>query len=320
MQPAEIENSKAPLILRRGDGGTLCLDGSRCAIMAVLNLTPDSFSDGGCYTDSARALDRATELIAQGADILDIGAESTRPGAQPLTAAEEWQRLAPVILPLAASGPKCVLSIDTRHAETARRAQAAGFRLLNLPFPQDLCNAAVSSDVLFLLQGYDGIVLMHSRGDPATMRDFTDYGDDLCQTVVDELVQTVASLWTSRVSPMQSKPSTCNVLSSWTLPSRLIFDPGLGFAKTAEQSTKLLANLGWFRRALGGKLLIGASRKSMLGAITGLSTSERLIPSVTAAALAAYQGADIVRVHDVPQTVAALRVAEALRHAKEAGQ
>jgi dihydropteroate synthase len=296
---------RSPLRLRRGDGSLLELDGSRCALMAILNLTPDSFSDGGLYADAARALPRARELIAAGADILDIGAESTRPGAELLSVEEEWRRLAPVLEPLAGSRLNVVLSIDTRHAEIARRAAATGgpqgVRLLNLTFPQQLSQPCPE-----LLELFDGVVVMHSRGTPATMRELTDYGEDLCQTVIDELRQTVASLGGAGASRMSLPLS---------LHERLIFDPGLGFAKTAEQSLLLLGRLRWLKEALGGRLLIGASRKSMLGAITGLPTSDRLVPSTVAAALAAYLGADVVRVHDVAETRAALRVAEALRRA-----
>jgi dihydropteroate synthase len=150
---------------------------------------------------------------------------------------------------------------------------------------------------------------MHARGTPSSMRELTDYGGNLCQTVVDELRQTVASLMMGD-GEASSQP--------WA--QRLIFDPGLGFAKTPEQSVQLLASVRWLRRVLGGKLLIGASRKSMLGAITGLPTSERLVPSAVAAALAAYQGADVVRVHDVPETVAALKLTAALRIAAGEGR
>lgn len=290
------------LSLRRGDGSALRLDGSRCAIMAILNVTPDSFSDGGRYADSAAAIPRAHELIAAGADILDIGAESTRPGAPPISAAEEWQRLEPIVGPLAAAQLPVVLSIDTRHAESARRAAAAGFRMLNLTFPQELPRQlSDAASLASVLKSFDAIVLMHSRGTPATMRELTDYGDDLCQTVVTELHRTVASF------SLGGEPSMS------LTRSQLIFDPGLGFAKTAEQSLELLARLCWLRRALGGRLLIGASRKSMLGAITGLPTSERTVPSAVAAAFAAYFGADIVRVHDVRETMAALQLAAALR-------
>jgi dihydropteroate synthase len=251
--------------------------------------------------------------VAAGADILDIGAESTRPGATLLTAEQEWQRLAPVLLPLSAAQLPVVLSLDTRHPEIADRASELGVKLLNLAFPQHffaaagfsaqadpLCRARLVQQLL----RFDGIVFMHSRGDPATMGTLTDYPGDLCQTVVTELQQTIAPLLPS---------ADCTGLRK-----RLIFDPGLCFAKTAAQSRLLLARLRWLRHALGGKLLIGASRKSMLGAMTGLAVNERLLPSVVAAALAAYQGADVVRVHDVAETVIALRLADGLRHAGEA--
>jgi dihydropteroate synthase len=321
-------DAMSPLVLRRADGGELALSGDRCAVMAIVNLTPDSFSDGGRYAEPRLAIARAEELVAAGAELVDLGAASPRPGATPLDPAEEWRRLAPVLAPLVRAGLPAVISVDTRHAEVAERASAAGARLLNLTFPQDLPQEVGDAGRLTaILRSFDGIVIMHSRGDPATMRARTDYGadlDDLCQTVVDELRRTVASLLAPELTVVPVPSSTTTSRASAVahddppLRSRLIFDPGLGFAKTAEQSVALLARLRWLRRSLGGRLLIGASRKSMLGAITGLPTSQRLIPSVMAAAFAAYQGADIVRVHDVAETLPALRLAESLRRAAEA--
>jgi dihydropteroate synthase len=281
--------------------------------MAILNLTPDSFSDGGRYNDAGRAIARAEELIAAGADLVDLGGESTRPGATPLSAQEEWQRVGPVLETLGQRGLRAVLSIDTRHAEVAERAAGAGARLLNLPFPQDLPRQVGDAKRLSaLLARFDACVIMHSRGDPTTMREQTDYGEDLCQTVVDELHRTVATLFMAGESPIsRSMPPGFSATLAAGRP-QLIFDPGLGFAKTTEQSLALFTRLRWLRRALGGRLLIGASRKSMLGAITGLPIAERLIPSVVAAAFAAGNGADIVRVHDVAETVVALRVASAI--------
>lgn len=310
-QPA-FEHQLPPLLLRRGDGNVLALDGSRCAVMGILNLTPDSFSDGGHYSDGDRAVARAEALAAAGAELIDLGAESTRPGATPLSVDEEWARLAPVLQPLARRNLPAVLSVDTRNLEVAERAADAGARLLNLTFPQDLPQQANDAARLNALLGsFDGIVVMHSRGNPQTMREQTNYGEDLCQTVVDELRQTVASLLSMPV------PVGSTVVSP--LSSRLIFDPGLGFAKTAEQSLTLLSRLRWLRRALGGRLLIGASRKSMLGALTGLPIQERLIPSVVAAAFAACAGADIVRVHDVAESIAAVRMGEAVARAEGGG-
>lgn len=307
-------SSFAPsLPLRRGDGSTLTLDGSRCAVMAILNLTPDSFSDGGLYSDPSAALVRAQALIAAGADILDLGAESTRPGAQPIEPEEEWRRLEQVLLPLGKAALPAVLSVDTMHAETARRAAQVGVRMLNLTFPQAFLSEGGDPA---LLSAFDGIILMHARGNPQSMRELTDYGQDLCQTVVDELREIAAS-----ISPAMAKVPSMVMADSKeaALFSRLIFDPGLGFAKTAAQSLLLLSRLDWLRGALGGRLLIGASRKSMLYTITGLPVRDRLVPSTVAAAFAAYLGADIVRVHDVAETVAALRVAEAVRAARGEG-
>ena len=301
--------------VRRHDG-RLLRGSAGCALMAVLNITPDSFSDGGTFFDVDRARARIDALVAEGADLIDIGAESTRPGATPLSAEEEWRRLLPLFAQLDRLALPVALSIDTRHVATAKRAIEHGVSLLNLPFPQDLlpvppvgrkagapvgdpAHSPALADLRRLLARFDAVVVMHARGTPATMRQQTDYGDNLCQTVVEELRATAASL--AGDDPV--------------LRHRLIFDPGLGFAKTAEQSVELLARTAWLQLALQAPILIGASRKSMLGAVTGLPVEDRLIPSVVAAALAAQQGAAIVRVHDVKQTRAALQLVSALRRA-----
>lgn len=301
---------------RRPDGGVVELGAGACRLMAILNVTPDSFSDGGRYDDPGRALERAHELVAEGAEIVDVGAESTRPGAALLTADEEWARLAEVVRALPRAPIAAALSIDTRHAATAKRAAEAGFSILNLTFPQQLARpheasqgaaagapsgavepALSPSERRALLGAFDAVVLMHSRGLPATMRQLTDYGSDLCQTVVSELSSIVHSL-------TADEPA---------LAARLILDPGLGFAKTAEQSLRLLGELPRLKAQLGTPILVGASRKSMLGAVTGLPVEERLVPSVVAAALAARLGADVVRVHDVAATRAALAIERAVR-------
>lgn len=314
--------ARARLRLRRPDGGVVELLSGRCRLMAILNVTPDSFSDGGRYDDPGRAIARAHELVAEGAEIIDVGAESTRPGAALLTADEEWARLAEVARALTRAPIAAALSIDTRHAATARRAAEAGFSILNLTFPQQLigppgalhgdpagaANGAVEpalspSERRALLHAFDAVVLMHSRGLPATMRQLTDYGSDLCQTVVSELSSTVHSL-------TADEPA---------LLTRLILDPGLGFAKTAEQSLRLLGELPRLKAQLGMPILVGASRKSMLGAATGLPVEDRLVPSVVAAALGARLGADVVRVHDVAATRAALAIERAVRGATQDG-
>lgn len=279
--------------------------------MAVLNLTPDSFSDGGRYFDPGdpgAAEARAHALVTEGADLIDIGAESTRPGARLLDEEEEWARLQPLLARLGRADLPVVLSLDTRHAGVAGRAADLGVRVLNLPFPAHLVETApgpgsagggaardARKALRALLRRFDATVLMHSRGTPSTMQRLTVYDGDLCQTVATELSRAEAAI----------------VGDDAVLRARLIFDPGLGFAKEPAQSFRLLGQVGALRHALGRPVLVGASRKSMLGWATGLPVEERLVPSVVAAALAAYQGADIVRVHDVAATRAALRVCEA---------
>lgn len=297
--------SQEGLRLRKGDGSELVLDGSFCAVMGIVNVTPDSFSDGGKYATPQAALVRAEELCQAGADVLDFGAESTRSSARLLSAEEEWQRLRPIVTELPALRLPAVLSIDTRHAQTANRLADLGFSVLNLAFPQHLFSPTLDDPKvarwsktrrLALLQKFDALVVMHSRGTPSTMRDLTDYGDKLCDTVIAELLSAARML-------TDDLPS---------LAQRLFFDPGLGFAKTAEQSLALLRNTAGLRRALGRPLVIGASRKSMWSAWTGQDVDARLLPSVVGAAFAASSGADVVRVHDVTETKLALSVVAAL--------
>jgi dihydropteroate synthase len=297
--------------LRCSDGTPLVVGAGRCAVMGIVNLTPDSFADGGRYLDSDRALARIDELIGEGAEIIDVGAESTRPGARLLSAEEEWSRLRTLVPALGRRRLKVVLSLDTRHLSTAARAADAGFTLLNLTFPQELCGSgalahrpagSTQPTPAGVLRAFDGLVVMHSRGTPATMRQLTEYGPDLCNTVITELADVVSALLDT------------------TLRERVIYDPGLGFAKTTEQSLQLLGQIGRLRAALGGPLLIGVSRKSVLGSVTGLPVEERLVPSVVAATLAAQQGAAIVRVHDVAATRAGLQIGAAIAAAARGGR
>lgn len=293
------------LRIQCSDGTWLSLDGNHCAVMGIVNLTPDSFSDGGNLPDATSALCHAERLVDQGATLLDFGAESTRPGATLLSAEEEWQRLKPVVTELPRLGLPTALSIDTRHAETAERLIDFGFRVLNLAFPQHLFSPTLDSPTAAsmtaatrrkLLLSFDALVVMHSRGTPANMRELTDYEGDLCDTICTEL-SLAARMLTD---------------DSHTLSQRVIFDPGLGFAKTAEQSLTLLRNTARLRRQLGRPLLVGCSRKSMWGALTGQPVQSRLIPSAIGAAFAAESGADIVRVHDVDETNQALTTLAAL--------
>lgn len=286
--PVEI----AALRLRTADGGWLALDGTRTHIMGVLNLTPDSFSDGGRFLDPAAALTRARDLVAAGATILDLGAESTRPGAAPVSPTEEWRRLEPVLRGLAQARLPAVLSLDTRHGEVAGAAAELGVSLLNLPFPQELVSQRA------VLSRFHGVVLMHARGTPQTMTGLLEYGADTCATVAAELQETAAALFGDQADR-----------------APILYDPGLGFAKSAAHSLSLLGQVRRLGALLGRPILIGASRKSFLGHATGLPVSERLVPSVVAALMAAQQGAAVVRVHDVAETRAALTLWQAAAQA-----
>jgi dihydropteroate synthase len=193
--------------------------------------------------------------------------------------------------------------VDTRHLSTAARAADAGVRLWNLPFPHHLPEQAPLPEVRAVLARFDGVVLMHSRGTPETMAGLTHYEGALVEAVAGELLAMTERL--------------CG--EDPALLSRILYDPGLGFAKQAGQSLLLLGQVGRLRRRLGRPLLVGASRKSFLGQATGLPVEERLIPSVVAAALAAAQGADVVRVHDVAETRAAVLMAQAVMRSGEGG-
>lgn len=296
----------AQVSLRRGDGRVLRLGtGEGPALMGILNLTPDSFSDGGVYAQPTAALRRAEALVAAGAEILDLGAESTRPGAAKVSVEAEWSRLGPVLEPLGRAGLPVVLSLDTRSLVVAERAAAAGARLLNLTFPRDLLRDADGPRLAAVLRAYDGVVLMHSRGAPESMSSLADYPPGaLLATVTRELEGAAQALCAAAELPLDQAP--------------LLYDPGLGFAKQAGHSLALLGLVAALRRSLARPLLIGASRKSFLGVATGLPVSERLLPSVVAATLAAEQGADVLRVHDVAETRAALALWSAVRAARAA--
>jgi dihydropteroate synthase len=285
----------AALKLRRGDGAWLPVGDGPVRLMGVLNLTPDSFSDGGRYEDPGLARERAEGLVAEGADVIDLGAESTRPGAADVPAGEEWRRLHDVLGPLGQRGLRAVLSVDTRHLQVAAQAADAGARLLNVPFPAQLLRQGSRAEVRAVLGRFDGVVLMHARGTPATMTTLARYDGPVEDAVLRELLGIADEI--------------CE--GDEGLRRRLIFDPGLGFAKDAGQSLRLLERTGWLRERLGRPLLVGASRKSFLGRATGLPVEERLVPSVVAAALAAERGADLLRVHDVAATAAAVRLVAA---------
>jgi dihydropteroate synthase len=284
-------------------GGASLSLGSRTLVMGVLNVTPDSFSDGGVALDPVEAIDRALRMEGEGADILDVGAESTRPGAAPVAAEEEWARLRPVLkgLPHRLRIP---VSIDTYKAEVARRALDAGVAIVN-----DISGLSYDAD-LGALVGSRGaaLALMHMRGRSHDMYNHANY-DDVVQDVSRELQRSIERAIGAGVS--------------W---DRLILDPGLGFAKRAEHSFTALAELERFA-ALGRPLLIGPSRKSFLAAAIGGqparperagakgTAADRDWATAAAVTSSVLAGAHIVRVHRVAEMVEVVRTADAIRQA-----
>lgn len=259
----------------------------RPRVMGVVNVTPDSFSDGGLYDTTEAAVTHAARLIDQGADFIDVGGESTRPGASPVEAERESKRILPVIEGL--RGAKAVISADTRKSTVMARAAAAGAGLLNdvsaLTHEQDSLAAAAESGL--------PVVLMHAQGDPRTMQDNPTYADVVLE-VYDFL---------------EARIDAC--IEAGIPRERLIADPGIGFGKTIEHNLSLMASLAIFH-GLGVPLLVGASRKSFIGRLTDeADPSERLAGSLAAVLAATAQGVQIHRVHDVGDTVKALRVWQA---------
>jgi dihydropteroate synthase len=251
----------------------LALD--RPLIMGILNVTPDSFSDGGRFLDPHRAAERALEMEAEGADIIDIGGESTRPGAPQVPAAEELRRISPVIEQLAGR-LSCPISVDTWKSEVARGALAAGAEIINdiSGFGFDPAMAPVAAE------SGAGVVLMHTRGTPDRMQSQTDY-EDLLGDVIAEL-----------------RCSLDSAISAGVEHERIVIDPGIGFAKDAASNLEILRRLREFS-SFGLPLLVGTSRKSFIGKTLGRVTGERMVGTAATVALAVANGADILRVHDV---------------------
>jgi len=250
--------------------------------MGVVNVTPDSFSDGGLFADPAQAVAHARRLIDDGADILDIGGESTRPGSAPVPIAEERRRIFSVIESLSACSTP--IAVDTQKPQLMREALAAGASMIN-----DI-NALGAAGALEAVAASDAAVcLMHMRGDPRTMQD---------TPVYDDVVREVRDYLRARVGAAEA---------AGIARARIVVDPGFGFGKTLEHNLALLRGLSAFS-GLGGALLAGLSRKSMLGRLTGREVGERVYASVAAALAAVKNGAQIVRVHDVAATRDALAV------------
>jgi len=271
-------------VLRCGDRD---LDLSRTAIMGILNITPDSFSDGGVFMDVDKALRHAQAMVEAGADIIDIGGESTRPGAQPVNAQQEMDRVLPVLERLS-TNIDVPLSVDTSKPEVMREAARAGAGLINDVYAlraEGALQAAAKSGL--------PVCLMHMRGEPRTMQENPQYAD-----VVDD----VRAFLQERVDA---------ATAAGIARDRIVIDPGFGFGKSLEHNLELLRRLAEFR-SLGLPVLAGLSRKSMIQMALGLPVDQRLNASLVLALIAVAEGASIVRVHDVRETVEAVRMYEAV--------
>jgi len=251
---------------------TLALE--RPLVMGVVNVTPDSFSDGGRYLDANAAIAYARSMIDEGVDLVDVGGESTRPGAASVSEAEELARILPVVTALRGFP----VSVDTRHANVMREALAAGAAMIN-----DIGALAAPGALAVVAQSGCAVCLMHKKGDPATMQESPRYAD-----VVGEVLDYLAG----RIADCEA---------AGIARDRIVADPGFGFGKTVEHNLTLLRHLPELS-SLGVPLLAGWSRKSSLGRITGRDAGERLAGSLAAALLALLGGARILRVHDVKET------------------
>ena len=283
-KPEEIKR-----VIPLADGRQLPL--SRPLVMGILNVTPDSFSDGGRYASVDMAVARAQEMIREGADIIDIGGESSRPGATPVDAEEELRRVIPVISRLAQETDSC-LSIDTYRASTAAAAIEAGAGIVNdisdLRFDADMARVVAQAKV--------PVVLMHMLGTPRDMQTNPHYTD---------CVEEIGAFFEERLVYCGRQGID---------RSKIVLDPGIGFGKRLSDNLEILTHLERFCR-FGLPLLVGVSRKSFIGMLSssGSVSDQRLGGSIAAAVASVLNGADIVRVHDVAQTVEALKVTQAIR-------
>ena len=268
--------------------GRFQLDLSAPRVMGIVNVTPDSFSDGGKFNRSDKAIAHAMQLVEEGADILDIGGESTRPGATPVPLEEELKRVLPVIKALAQAGVP--LSIDTYKPEVMRAAIDSGVDMVN-----DVRALQAPNAMEIVAKSHVGVCLMHMQGLPQNMQVDPQYAD-----VVLEVMEFLAA----RLQTAEAAGISRN---------RLLLDPGFGFGKRTAHNLTLLNHLSSLQ-SLGIPLLVGLSRKSVLGQVAGLDVDERLHASIAASVLSAIKGANIVRVHDVKPTVDALKVVAAVMH------
>jgi dihydropteroate synthase len=267
--------------------GRYRLDLSRPQVMGVINLTPDSFSDGGQFSTLSDAIDHAVRLIEEGADLLDLGAESTRPGAQSLSADNELARLVPVLRQVRQLGRP--ISIDTRKPEVMRAALAEGADMIN-----DVSGFVLPEAIDAVAGVQCAVCVMHMQGEPSTMQQAPTY-----RSVVSEVR-----------AFLQDRMQT--LLAAGLDVERIVLDPGIGFGKTLDHNLMLLHQLSSLN-SLGAPVLVGLSRKSMIGQLTGQPVERRLAGSIAGALASVERGASIVRVHDVRATVDALRVWRAVQ-------
>ena len=267
--------------------GRFVVDLTRPRVMGIVNVTPDSFSDGGRHLDAAAAIAHCERLCEEGAQLLDIGGESTRPGARAVGLDEERQRVMPVLRHAVRLGVP--VSVDTRHTALMREALAAGADIIN----DVTALRDAGAEELLAAHPRAGICLMHMRGEPATMQSTPHYGDVAAE---------VGAFLAQRAARLQALG---------VAPQRIVLDPGIGFGKTPADNIRLHRAIPALRK-LGFPVLVGWSRKSTLGTITGAPVHQRQAASVAAALAAAMRGATLLRVHDVAATVAALKIWAAL--------
>ncbi len=260
-------------------------------IMGILNVTPDSFSDGGRFLECGEAVRQAGLLAGYGADILDVGGESTRPGSEPVSVDEEIRRVVPVIKAIAGEkGPGLPVSIDTTKAAVAEAAIRAGASVINdisgLHFDPDMARVAAYNDA--------PVIIMHIRGNPQTMQQSIRY-DAIFSEITEYISKGIET-----------------ALNSGVREDHILIDPGIGFGKTLEQNLEITRNLGGFKKTLGRPIVLGTSRKAFIGTILNLPVNERVEGTAASVAIGIANGADMIRVHDVQAMARVAGVADAI--------